>query len=195
MAKPLNRPFKALRALKKREAATAPKPPKEPETFAEAASADGVKRNVPASRRVSPAKPPSRRVVSVEPEREYAFVVRVDAEMVEGRRDDTEPVAIAWLLRQEPTAKLDLHGHNAHEARRAVHRFVRACCKRGEEVVAIVTGRGRGAKRGGVLKRECPEWLAEEGMHRYVRALVTAPPEHGGQGALLVLLSTLPRPP
>lgn len=188
MAKPLNRPFKGLK-LKKREVDEAAAEPDAPKTFADAATADGVKRVAESAARVSPAKTAPRRAPDKEPERDHAFSVRVDAELVEGRRDDTEPVVIPWLLRQEPSAKLDLHRLAAHEARRKVQRFVRSRAKKGDEVVVIVTGRGRGSKGVAILKRECPEWLVEKSMHTFVRAFATAPPEHGGEGALLVLLA------
>jgi DNA-nicking Smr family endonuclease len=120
----------------------------------------------------------------------HAFVVNIDGERVEARRDDTEAVVLPWLERQDPTATLDLHGHQAEAARRQLHRFLRARSARRHRVVLVITGRGQ--QSGGVLRANTPEWLTEPSIGEVVRAFVSAPPSFGGAGALLVLLHTKP---
>jgi DNA-nicking Smr family endonuclease len=196
MVKRFNRPFRALRALKKdaQESRTEPAKSEErdPESFAEVAERDGVRRARSAHGRVAPPQVVGRRPVEPVSNVEHCLSIRVDGEegeIVEGRRDDTEPVVLSWLLRQEPRRTLDLHRMGAAEARRAVHRFVRSRARHGEEVVLVITGRGRRAKSSPVLRVEAPEWLAEPSVVHCVRAFVTAPPRWGGPGALLVLLA------
>ncbi len=194
MKKPLHQPFRALRGLK-RELAKSPEQASgdaeevEPTSFAETAETRGVKRGAVAPGRVEPPAPERYRVAEREAVRRYAFSVRLDAGRVEARRDDVEPVVLSWLLRQDPEATLDLHGATAEHARRRVHRFVRGRAKRGDKVVCIITGRGVRISSDAVLRKHAPEWLAEERMHGFIRAFVTAPPHWGGEGALIVLLA------
>ncbi len=203
MAKPLNRPFRALRTLKKAvaeaeaqaaaEKSSRAEPERLPESFAEVARADGVSQAATGhARRVSPPQEPAALAVAQPPEKEHAFAVRVDLDEVHARRDDVEPFIFAWLARQDPVATVDLHGHNAAQARRSLHRFVRARAKRGDSVVLVITGVGRRSKGAAVLKNEAPDWLTEARMHAHVRAFITAPQRHGGAGALLVLLAAAP---
>jgi len=50
----------------------------------------------------------------------------------------------------------------------------------------VITGRGQ--LGGGVLKQAVPRWLAEPELRRHVLAIAAAQPEHGGSGALYLLL-------
>jgi DNA-nicking Smr family endonuclease len=82
---------------------------------------------------------------------------------------------------------LDLHGLTQSEAHAAVQGFVARSAERGLRTVLIVTGKGR--RDGvGVLKSALPRWLNEAPLRPFVLALSEARPEHGGTGALYVLL-------
>ncbi len=83
-------------------------------------------------------------------------------------------------------ATLDLHGMTQEEAHRALSRFVTASRAAGRRCVLVVTGHGR--MSGGVLKAAVPRWLAEPELRQHVLAIASARPQHGGSGALYVLL-------
>lgn len=95
-------------------------------------------------------------------------------------------------------AVLDLHGHRQETAHRELNGFVRAAHAAGRRCVLVITGRGkprfdRTALTGisieeGVLRRNVPRWLAEPPLRELVLATRRAQPQHGGGGALYVLL-------
>jgi DNA-nicking Smr family endonuclease len=87
-------------------------------------------------------------------------------------------------------ASLDLHGMKQEEAHRALTAFVATSRAAGKRCVLVITGHGRSS--GGVLKAAAPRWLVEPELRRHVLGLATARPQHGGAGALYVLLR---RPP
>lgn len=83
-------------------------------------------------------------------------------------------------------ATLDLHGMTQEEAHRALSGFVAGSRARGHRGVIVVTGHGR--TTGGVLKAAVPRWLDEPPLRRHVLLIAPARPQHGGHGALYVLL-------
>jgi DNA-nicking Smr family endonuclease len=87
-------------------------------------------------------------------------------------------------------ARLDLHGMTQVEAHRALFGFVAGSRTAGRRCVLVITGHGRIG--GGVLKNAVPRWLHEPEMRRHVLAIAAARPQHGGAGALYVLLRRLP---
>ncbi len=88
--------------------------------------------------------------------------------------------------RMSVDARLDLHGHSQVEAHDAVIRFVADHAAVGHRCILIVTGKG--ARGGGVLRQRVPEWLAQPPCRGDIVATATARPNHGGDGALYVLL-------
>jgi DNA-nicking Smr family endonuclease len=50
----------------------------------------------------------------------------------------------------------------------------------------VITGHGRSS--GGILKSAVPRWLHEPDLRRDVLAIAPARPQHGGAGALYLLL-------
>jgi DNA-nicking Smr family endonuclease len=84
-------------------------------------------------------------------------------------------------------SSLDLHGLTQAEAHAAVEGFIARAADRGWRTVLIVTGKGR-RDGGGILKTALPRWLNEAALRGHVLALAEARPEHGGAGALYVLL-------
>ncbi len=89
-------------------------------------------------------------------------------------------------------ARLDLHGMTQAEAHRALFGFVGGSRTAGRRCVLVITGHGRIG--GGVLKSAVPRWLHEPELRRHVLAIAPARPQHGGAGALYVLLRRLPAP-
>jgi DNA-nicking Smr family endonuclease len=83
-------------------------------------------------------------------------------------------------------ACLDLHGLTQAEAHQALSRFITGSRAAGRRCVLVITGHGRFS--GGILKEAVPRWLHETGIRRHVLAIAPAQPQHGGTGALYVLL-------
>ncbi|HTV89434.1 MAG TPA: Smr/MutS family protein [Stellaceae bacterium] len=83
-------------------------------------------------------------------------------------------------------ARLDLHGMTQDEAHRALVGFVAGARAEGRRCVLVITGHGRVS--GGVLKAATPRWLAEPGLRAHILTIAPARPQHGGNGALYVLL-------
>lgn len=87
-------------------------------------------------------------------------------------------------------AHLDLHGLNSDEARLALTQFIDASHTHSTRCVRIVHGKGYGSANGqSVLKARVAQWLTQI---QAVSAFASAPPAHGGQGALLVLIRVTP---
>jgi DNA-nicking Smr family endonuclease len=110
-------------------------------------------------------------------------VVGVDRRLAERLRRGRLPIQ----------STLDLHGLTQSEAHAAVQGFVARALDRGLRTILIVTGKGR-RDGGGVLKTALPRWLNEAPLRPFVLALSEARPEHGGGGALYVLLKRRRRP-
>ncbi len=95
-------------------------------------------------------------------------------------------------------ARLDLHGRQQTAAHRELTAFISASYAIGRRCVLIITGKGMpGAdeadeimpdRRRGVLKRQVPLWLSEPGLGDKVLSVQPARRQHGGDGALYVLL-------
>lgn len=76
---------------------------------------------------------------------------------------------------------VDLHGCTIEQARSAVLQIIEMARAENQNVIKIVHGKGPQA----ILKTYVNGWLRQ---HRDVLAFVSAPPEQGGTGAVLVLL-------
>lgn len=86
-------------------------------------------------------------------------------------------------------ARLDLHGLTRAEAHGALTGFVCRSAALGRRCVLVITGKGRGpGEAAGVLRRELPHWLNQPGLREKVLAFDYARPEHGGEGAIYLLL-------
>jgi DNA-nicking Smr family endonuclease len=120
-----------------------------------------------------PAVPHARLPTPAQPLDRFAGVDRATAERV---RRGRYPVA----------GRLDLHGLTQAEAHRALFGFVGGARAAGKRCVLIITGHGRIS--GGVLKAAVPRWLGEPELRRHVLAIAPAQPQHGGDGALYLLL-------
>ncbi len=88
-----------------------------------------------------------------------------------------------------PQAEIDLHQCTQSEAHALLASFLSASQARGRRCVLVITGKGYG--RGGtvgVLKTMVPRWLNEPPVRPLVIAFTHASAQHGGEGALYVLL-------
>lgn len=84
--------------------------------------------------------------------------------------------------------KIDLHGRTQAEAHDALQNFLERAFKAGKRKLLVITGKGMTQSKSGILKTNVPRWLNEPAMRRLVLAISDARPEHGGEGALYVLL-------
>jgi DNA-nicking Smr family endonuclease len=84
--------------------------------------------------------------------------------------------------------KIDLHGRTQAEAHDALQHFIERAYKAGKRHLLVITGKGMTQSKSGILKTNVPRWLNEPAMRRLILAISQARPEHGGEGALYVLL-------
>lgn len=87
---------------------------------------------------------------------------------------------------RDPLPKLDLHGMDQREARRALAGFIGRAFQDHERAVLVVTGKG--VQGDGVLRKALPAWLAEPELRPMVAGFSLADPHHGGSGAVYVAL-------
>ncbi len=89
-------------------------------------------------------------------------------------------------------ARLDLHGMTQTKAEAALARFLAGAQAAGRRCVLVITGKGAREREmfesPGVLKRRVPVWLNAPANRARVLAFAAARPQHGGGGALYVLL-------
>lgn len=86
-------------------------------------------------------------------------------------------------------AHLDLHGLNTLQARIRLLNFMREQYINSRKCVLLIPGRGKNSPLGTpVLRNEVQAWLTQEPLKRIVLAFCSAQPNHGGTGALYVLL-------
>ncbi|UJP05980.1 MAG: Smr/MutS family protein [Nitrosomonas sp.] len=83
-------------------------------------------------------------------------------------------------------ANLDLHGDTRDEARRRLSAFLDACTGKNMRCVRVIHGKGLSSKnQEPVLKTRIGNWLIQRAD---VLAFCQAKQEHGGGGAVLILL-------
>ncbi|MBY6106393.1 DNA endonuclease SmrA [Ferrimonas balearica] len=88
-------------------------------------------------------------------------------------------------------ARLDLHGHTVAEARQALLQFIRDCLENDIRSALVLHGKGLNSKPfRGVLKSYVAAWLPN---CPEVLAYHSALKQHGGTGAVYVLLRKSPR--
>lgn len=84
--------------------------------------------------------------------------------------------------------KIDLHGRTQAQAHDDLFAFLRRGQNAGKRCVLVITGKGMTTTKEGVLRQMVPRWLNEPGFRHLVLAFDYAQPQHGGEGALYVLL-------
>lgn len=92
--------------------------------------------------------------------------------------------------RMEIDGRLDLHGHTQEAAHAALRAFLARSQEAGKRCVIVITGKGY-RDGTGVLKSQVPRWLNEKGLRERVLSFSYAQPQHGGEGALYVLLKRI----
>lgn len=90
--------------------------------------------------------------------------------------------------KMEIDGRLDLHGHTQGEAHDELLAFLRARHAKGARCVLVITGKGMTASKGGILRQAVPRWLNEPAFRPMILAYEQARMQHGGEGALYVLL-------
>lgn len=109
------------------------------------------------------------------------------------RLDPSGPVDLdrrSWLKLRRGlypiSTRLDMHGLTQAEAYERLVGFLAAAQGRGSRCVLVITGRG--VRHGGTLRAMTPRWLDEMPNRPRVLAYAPAQLQHGGEGALYVLL-------
>jgi DNA-nicking Smr family endonuclease len=119
------------------------------------------------------------------------------AELAPGATKDIDARTAERLRRGELPidATLDLHGHTAVEAHRTLAGFIDRAWRARLRCLLVITGKGRAPEaefgsgaQVGVIKAGVPRWLNEPGLRGRILAIAQARPQHGGGGALYVLL-------
>ncbi len=85
-------------------------------------------------------------------------------------------------------ATLDLHGHSQDQARQELAAFLARAQGAGKRCVVVVTGKGDIGRGGGILRAQVPQWLNDPENRPRVLAFDYAQRQHGGLGAIYVLL-------
>jgi len=97
----------------------------------------------------------------------------------------------------EIDGRIDLHGMTQEQARSALTGFVISGHRQDRRCLLVITGKGYHPVRddtdawraeSGILRQRVPRWLEEQPLVGCVLAYSPAQPEHGGSGALYVLL-------
>ncbi|WP_168190192.1 Smr/MutS family protein [Luteithermobacter gelatinilyticus] len=96
--------------------------------------------------------------------------------------------------------KIDLHGMTQERAFQALRTYIERAQAQGKRVILVVTGKG-GPKqdlegyalrdfdrRRGILREQVPKWLASGELRQRIISWYTAGRQHGGEGALYVVL-------
>lgn len=92
--------------------------------------------------------------------------------------------------------RLDLHGMTQIQAYDALKSFIPDMYHQGKRCILVITGKGASKNSAmsladyepGVLKQKTPDWLKEPHLRQYVLKVQAARQDHGGGGALYVLL-------
>jgi DNA-nicking Smr family endonuclease len=86
-------------------------------------------------------------------------------------------------------ATLDLHGLGRETARDRLTAFVAGHHAAGRRCLLVVTGKGlKEDWSPGVIRSAVPGWLNEPPLRPLILTFATAQPQHGGSGAIYVLL-------
>ena len=88
--------------------------------------------------------------------------------------------------------KIDLHGRTQQDAHDELLAFLKRAHAAGKRSVLVVTGKGmtqgKTVPKTGILRQAVPRWLNAPAFRSLVLAFDYAEPQHGGEGALYVLL-------
>lgn len=90
-------------------------------------------------------------------------------------------------------AKIDLHGYTQIEAFDILEKFISRCYRMRKKRVLVITGKGKSLgenwwENQGVLQQQVPRWLEVEPNKSKISSVQIADPQHGGAGALIIVL-------
>jgi DNA-nicking Smr family endonuclease len=159
-----------VRPLPRRKSATTPAPPPAPSP-APSKKAKSTDRP-PAAFRPRPAPPPSAAV----PDISHGRAAGIDRRSAERLSRGRLPIE----------GRLDLHGMTQAAAVERLAEFIARSEAAGKRCVLVITGKGLAS--GGVLRDQVPRWLNLPPNRARVLAFDYAQQQHGGSGALYVLL-------
>lgn len=210
------KPFDALKGLKavttEPPVAKPPPPPSTPniepddmglffQAMANVVQLDAKQQQAAQEKPVHPAKAIIRKI---EEDELQLFHEAINGMKLDVRFDDELPAspAPAQSLRNSLLRKLrrgsirldyelDLHGLTRDEALEALTMFIGGAFRRKQQAVLIITGRGNHSPEEPVLKKAVEKWLRETGKEM-VADFLRAPPQLGGDGAIVVFLKQPP---
>lgn len=87
----------------------------------------------------------------------------------------------------EIDGRLDLHGMTQDTAHAALIGFIARAYDGGRRCLLVITGKGY-REGTGVLRANVPRWLNQSPCRERILGFSTARPQHGGEGALYVLI-------
>jgi DNA-nicking Smr family endonuclease len=91
--------------------------------------------------------------------------------------------------RLEIDGRIDLHGMTQDAAHGALRAFIRRGHGAGWRCLLVITGKGQRAEGGiGILRRAVPLWLNGGDLRPMILGFSPARPQHGGDGALYIML-------
>jgi DNA-nicking Smr family endonuclease len=123
-----------------------------------------------------PAAPPPARMILPPPELEHGKATGIDRRSSDRLRRGRLPI----------DGRLDLHGMTQAAASERLEEFLARAQSAGKRCVLVITGKGLAG--GGVLREQVPRWLNQSPNRGRVLAFDYAQAQHGGMGALYVLL-------
>jgi DNA-nicking Smr family endonuclease len=162
---------KTTKPLKRRRKSE-PKPVAAPAEKAVPKAARAKARSAP------PPLPPSAPPPQKHHELSHGLSVGIDKRQAERFRGGRLPIE----------GRIDLHGRTQQQAHDDLRGFLADAHADGKRCVLVITGKGMTTSKSGVLKENVPRWLNEPGLRRHVLAFDYAERQHGGEGALYVLL-------
>jgi DNA-nicking Smr family endonuclease len=117
--------------------------------------------------------------------------LRQPLEYLEWKKDGVQRAVYDRLRRggYDVEASLDLHRKTVKEARELVYGFLKAASAKGRRSLLIAPGKGEISKTPGRLKSYLAFWLEQ---HPEVIAFCSAQRQHGGVGAVYVLVRKSP---
>jgi DNA-nicking Smr family endonuclease len=115
-------------------------------------------------------------------------------EYIEGTGYNVHPEVARRLHRGDYSiqAHVDLHGLNAHDARKVFQKFLKWAVITGKRGVLIIHGRGLSSPSEPILKNKVIEWLTRGPWRKWVIAYSSARSFDGGAGATYLLLRQRP---
>lgn len=134
----------------------------------------------------TPAPPPA---APLPPLRPAAPPVRVLPDLSHGTTPGLDKRSAERMKKgeMEIDGRLDLHGMTQDTAHGALIAFVTRAYDAGRRCLLVITGKGNRAGTG-VLRSNVPRWLNQSPCRERILGFSHARPQHGGEGALYVLI-------